>query len=215
MLQVLRLSGSCGYLIVIVSIVALTAFIERFIRLEQARIDTGRFLRELSYSLSERNMAEALRICDRVQSPIARVARAGLVHINEPQARLQNRIESVALVEIPLLEKNMNLISIASQIAPMLGLLGTVLGIIEAFRVIQNKATLVAPSDLAGGVWTALLTTAEGLIVAIPCLIGYNYLHNKIRSIRTDMERVATLVVDFALTYYEISDPSREYQSQT
>lgn len=214
MYEMLVLSGPIGFLTVFASIIALAVFIERFIRLQQARIDTEHFLRKLSQALGESNILEAMRICDRVQSPIARVAKVGLVHVNEPQERLRNRIEIVALNEIPKLEKNMGLLSTVAHIAPLLGLLGTVTGMIKAFQVIQHKTAQVAPADLAKGVWEALLTTAIGLMVAIPCLIGYNYLQTIIQAIRIDMERAATLVVDFALTHYEISNSEREYQSQ-
>ena len=207
-------AGPVGYVIIMCSVIALAAFIERFIRIHQVRIDTDRFLKEIAYWLGERNVGEALKLCEQVRSPVARVVRVGLLHADEPKERLENRLENVALVEIPKLEQRMGVISTVVQVAPLLGFLGTVTGMIKAFQTIESKATQVTPADLAKGIWEALLTTALGLMVAIPFLLGYLYLRGLIQEIQRDMERAATLVMDFAMSRYEIPESARTFQHQ-
>ncbi|MBI4430238.1 MAG: MotA/TolQ/ExbB proton channel family protein [Candidatus Omnitrophica bacterium] len=208
-------AGPIGYVIILSSVVGLAVFIERFIRIYQVRIDTDRFLKEISYWLSERNVGEALRLCERIKSPVSRVVRTGLLHIEESKDRLTNRLENVALIELPRLESRMDILATVVCVAPLLGFLGTVTGMIQAFQVIEMKTSYVTPSDLAKGIWEALLTTALGLMVAVPFLLAHGYLRNIIQGIRIDMERAATLVLDFSLSRDEIPVSAREYQHQT
>ena len=100
---------------------------------------------------------------------------------------------------MPRLEKHIGLLSTIAHISPLLGLLGTVTGMVRAFQVIQEKTASfnpVSPGDLAGGIWEALLTTVAGLIVAIPTVVVYNYLVNRVDEFVVEMERSATEVIN-------------------
>jgi len=108
-------------------------------------------------------------------------------------------VEEAGLYEVPRLEKNMPALATVAHITPLLGLLGTVLGMVRCFQVIQDKATSlnpVSPGDLAGGIWQALLTTVAGLSVAIPTYVAYNYLINKVDGFVLDMEKSATDLIN-------------------
>ena len=103
------------------------------------------------------------------------------------------------MYEIPKLKKNIGMLATIAHITPLLGLLGTVLGMVEAFRVIQEKASMlypINPGDLAGGIWKALITTVAGLSVAIPTFVVYNYLVSRVKSTVLDMEKNSTELVN-------------------
>ena len=113
---------------------------------------------------------------------------------------IKQAMDDASLYEIPLLEKNLTAIATIAHISPLLGLLGTVTGLVRCFQVIQSKTTTFAPvnpSDLAGGIWEALITTVAGLMVAIPMFVIYNYLVSKVNGFIIEMERRATELVNF------------------
>jgi len=107
---------------------------------------------------------------------------------------IKDSIETTALYEIPTLEKNLHFLSTIAHISPLLGLLGTVTGLVRCFYIIEKKASsfgVVNPSDLAGGIWEALITTVAGLCIAIPAYIAYNYFVNKVNILTLEAERVS------------------------
>jgi len=198
---ILTKGGFLVYLILLCSIFALSSFIERLIKLHSYNINTDRFLTEIERLVSEDNIDEALILCKRFNSPVARVVYAGLVHAPMPKEKIRNCMEAAALGEFPHLESRLSILSTVAHIAPLLGLLGTVNGMIKAFQVIQEKSQatgLAAPGDLAQGIWMALITTALGLAVAIPTVVAYNYVFNRVQHIKHDMEKAATKVLSIS-----------------
>lgn len=115
---------------------------------------------------------------------------------NLSEAKLRDFLEDAANEEIRLLENRVNIVSTISHISPLLGLFGTVLGMIKAFIVIQSKGGIVNPSDLAGGISEALITTAGGLAVAIPSYIAYSFLAHKINFYSSEMEKIALVTLE-------------------
>ena len=110
-------------------------------------------------------------------------------------------MEEVALLELPKLEERLGILATVAHIAPLLGLLGTVIGMIRAFQAIQTKTetmNFVSTGDLAAGIWVALITTACGLSVAIPTVVAYNYIRHYVKIIQHDMERAASRVLALA-----------------
>jgi biopolymer transport protein ExbB len=119
---------------------------------------------------------------------------------NSSKEEIKQAMEDAALYEVPKLEKNLTTLATVAHISPLLGLLGTVTGLVRCFQVIQIKAsssTPVNPGDLAGGIWEALITTVAGLIIAIPMFVIYYYLVNAVNSFIWEMERSATELVNF------------------
>jgi biopolymer transport protein ExbB len=180
------------WLILAVSAVALATFIERMLHYHRAQINSMEFLNGVRNVLRRDNVVEALSICDATPGPVARLVKVAILNREKGREGVREALEEAGLVEVPPLEEKLNLIATIAQISPLLGLLGTVLGFVKVFDRLQQQATLATMQDLSGGVWQALICTAAGLAVAIPCYAGYNYLVSRVNSIVLDMEKAAT-----------------------
>jgi biopolymer transport protein ExbB len=186
-------------LIIICSVIAFAVFLERVWYLRGAKIDTGKFMKDISYKVRSNKAMEAVDMCNSTKGPIARILKAGIIKYDKPRSDIKEAIEDSGIHEVPLLEKNIGVLATIAHIAPLLGLLGTVVGMLKAFQVIEGKATSmvpVNPGDLAGGIWEALITTVAGLSIAIPTYVAYNYLVSKVGSFVLDMEKSATDLVN-------------------
>jgi len=191
--------GPLMYLIILCSIMAFAVLLERLYHLYRARINTNKFMEEIVNVLRRNRIMEALDICDKTPGPIANILKAGIMKHDRSRPEIREAIEETALYEVPRLEKNLGVLATVAHITPLLGLLGTVIGMVRAFQVIQDKATLlqpVNPGDLAGGIWEALITTVAGLAVAIPTYVVYNYLVSRVNGFVLDMEKSATDLVN-------------------
>ena len=186
-------------LIILCSITAFAVFLERMWYLREAKIDTGKFMRGISSKVKANKVMEALDMCNITKGPIARILKAGIMKYDKPRPDIKEAIEDAGVHEVPLLEKNLGVLATIAHIAPLLGLLGTVVGMLKAFQVIEGKAMSmvpVNPGDLAGGIWEALITTVAGLAVAIPTYVVYNYLVSRADNFVLDMEKSATELVN-------------------
>jgi len=170
--------------------------IERLIFLKNAEIDNEKFISEIESILRRRKIKEALELCDKNDKPVPRIIKAGLLKIDRTREEVKEAIDDAASYEIPNLEKYLGILATIATVSPLLGLLGTVTGMIKAFMVIEAKGGLVNPGDLARGIWEALLTTVVGLIVAIPAYLAYNYFVSRVNNIVLDMEKSATRLLD-------------------
>lgn len=187
--------GPIMWPILLCSVVAFAIVIERLLRLRQEQIDTRSFMEQISKSLKRNKIMEALDLCDRTGGPIAAILKAGILKHDRGRNEIREAIEDASIHEVPRLERNLPVLATVAHVAPLLGLLGTVTGLVAAFQVIESKATAlnpVNPGDLAGGIWEALLTTVFGLVVAIPTYVAYNYLVSRVDGFVLDMERSAT-----------------------
>jgi len=184
-------------LIILLSILALSVFVERFVHLRRARINADDFMTGIRNAINRGSYKEALEACDAVPGPVATVIRVALENRWKDRPELQSLIQEAAQMEIPRMEKRVMWLATIATIAPILGLLGTVVGMMEAFQEIQRIGAGVSVSNLAGGIWKALVTAAAGLIVSIPCYIVYNYIVSVIRGIVYDMEKVSLELIAF------------------
>ncbi len=186
--------------ILLCSIFALAIILEKFWHIHKIRIDTQQFLSSILEKMKRHQVKEALEICEKTKSPISHILKAGILKYDRTRPQIKEAIEDASLYEIPRLEKNLTMLATIAHISPLLGLLGTVTGMVRCFQTIQSKAASfhpVSPGDLAGGIWEALLTTVAGLIVAIPTFIVYNYLVSHINSFILDMEKASKELVNF------------------
>ena len=186
--------------ILLCSIFALAIILEKFWHLHKVKIDTQEFLGNILNKMKHHHIKEALEICDNIKGPISNILKAGILKYDRPRPQIKEAIEDAALYEVPRLEKNLSALATIAHISPLLGLLGTVTGMVRCFQTIQTKATSfhpVSPGDLAGGIWEALLTTVAGLIVAIPTFVAYNYLVSRVNSFILEMEKASTEFVNF------------------
>jgi len=199
MFDLIQKGGPVMYPIVLCSIIAFAIVIERIYHLYKAKIDTKDFMNNIDVSIKRNRIKEAIDICEKTPGPIAHIVKAGILKHDRSRQEIRESIEDAGHQEIPRIEKNLSLLATIAHISPLLGLLGTVTGMVRAFQIIQEKSVSfspVSPGDLAGGIWEALLTTVAGLIVAIPTVVAYNYLVNKVDEFVLAMERSATEVMD-------------------
>jgi len=198
--QIFLAGGPVMWPILLCSIFALAIILEKLWYLHQIKIDTQRLLAEVLDKMRRHQIKEALEICDKNKSPIARILKAGILKYDRPKAQIKEAIEDASLYEVPRIEKNLTALATIAHISPLMGLLGTVVGMVQCFSIIQKKATSfhpVSPGDLAEGIWVALLTTVAGLVVAIPTFVAYNYLVSRINNFILEMEKAATELVNF------------------
>ena len=188
--------GVMLWLILLTSAVAVAVFIERFLHFHRAQINSMEFLNGVRTVLKRDNVVEALSICDATPGPVARLVKTAILNRDHGRERVREALEEAGLAEVPRLEEKLNLLATIAQIAPLLGLLGTVMGFIQTFALMEGKGLGAHIGDLSTGVWKALICAAAGLAVAIPAHAGYNYLVSRVNSIVLDMERAATDIVN-------------------
>jgi biopolymer transport protein ExbB len=188
--------GPVLYLILLSSAVAVVVFIERFLHCHRAQINSTEFLNGVRTVLKRENVVEALSICDATPGPVARLVRTAILNRDQGRERVREALEEAGLAEVPRLEEKLNLLATIAQLAPLLGLLGTVLGFIDTFGSMNDAGLYAHVGQLSAGIWKALVCAAAGLAVAIPAHAGYNYLVSRVNSIVLDMERAATEIVN-------------------
>jgi biopolymer transport protein ExbB len=193
--DILRNGGTVFWFILIVSAVALVVFIERFLHYHRAQINSTEFLNGVRNVLRRDNVVEAISICDATPGPVARLVKTAILNRDHGRERIAEALEEAGLAEVPRLEEKLNLLATIAQIAPLLGLMGTVIGLMNVFEQTTAAGVMASPALLSGGVWKALICSGAGLAVAIPAHAGYNYLVSRVNSIVLDMERAATEIV--------------------
>lgn len=187
--------------IFICSIIALAIALERFYTLRHIAVVAREFLDLVRGALRENRIQEALQTCDATHAPIARVVKAGLVKHNRSKDDIREAIEDSGRLEVPRLERYLAGLGTCAQVAPLLGLLGTVQGMIKCFAAIESSKGMVNPSDLAEGIGNALITTFAGLVVGIPALVAYNYFVSRVDTMIVEMEVGASEVVDLLMMH--------------
>ena len=192
-----------GILLVIglCSVVAIAVFIERLRYLNESDIDTETLLLELRSAIQQGNIVEAITLCDNHECAVSNIIKAGIANHERSRERIEHAMEMRGMVEIAKMEKNVRILSIIAYICPLLGLLGTVLGFIRAFAEMKMSGMIeISASQIGEAMEYALVSTAAGLVVAIPVVLAYNYLITRIESMTVEIQATAAEVVDL-LTY--------------
>src|SRR5712675_2697193 len=145
--------GVMLWLILLISAVAVAVFIERFLHFHRAQINSTEFLNGVKTVLKRDNVVEALSICDATPGPVARLVKTAILNRDHGRERVREALEEAGLAEVPRLEEKLNLLATIAQIAPLLGLLGTVLGFIKTFALMQHSGLSASVQTLSGGVW--------------------------------------------------------------
>lgn len=197
MIELLLNTGVTGWVILINSVFGLTVFLERLFHLHRAEIKRDDFLNGICNILNQDNLPEAISMCDRTPGPVPHVVRTALLHAGENPETMRKAVEQAGLQEVPRLERHLGGLLTAAHISPLLGLLGTVLGLMDMLLTMQRGAPLIEIGMLSGGLWKALITTAAGLTVAIPLFAAYNLLISRIERLLLDMEFTATEIIHF------------------
>src|ERR1041384_6568261 len=188
--------GLMLWVLLAASAVSILVFAERLLHYHRAQINSMEFLAGVRNVLKRDNVVEALSICDATHGPVARLVKVAVLSRDRGREGVREALEEAGLVEVPRLEEKINLLATIAQIAPLMGLLGTVLGFIDIFSTLQSQGPHGNLEMLAGGVWKALISMAGGLAVSIPSYAGYNYLVSRVNSIVLDMEKAATEIVN-------------------
>jgi len=188
MLEMFQKGGPVMYFILLCSLVAAVIIIERLIFFRRIRVDEDSLIRRLKATLEKGHADEALAICEAHPSPITNLMRAGIENRLEVKQVIREAILDAANLEIPRLERFLSTLGTVGNLATLLGLLGTVTGNIKSFGVIGQLGVVGDPGLLARGIAEALLTTAFGLIVAIPVIFFYNFLVTKVNNVITRLE---------------------------
>ncbi len=196
LLDTLILGGWIMIPIFLLSFIAIYLFVERLVTIRKAKTDPEALTRRVRDYVQDGDVKGAMGYCESRDKPVARILRHGLERLGRPISEIQDAVQAQGKHETFELEKRTELLASIAGIAPMLGFLGTVTGMIQAFQEIQALEGNVNPSVLAGGIWEALLTTAAGLVVGILAFFFYNFLLSKIRRLVNDMERSATDFID-------------------
>ncbi|MBA62727.1 MAG: hypothetical protein CMJ76_10230 [Planctomycetaceae bacterium] len=192
--------GFVMYPLLVCSIVAVSVVIERIIVLFLNRSNYAGFVSDLENKLTHSDISSCREWLQALSNPLAHVASCNLKHAELGQGIREEIVNREASEQIARLEKRINWLSIIGTLAPMIGLLGTVIGLVEAFYQIEQQGGQVQPGDLASGIWTALLTTVFGLIVALPTLAVYHFLDNKMAATTLKMTWVSSRINEWLAT---------------
>jgi len=199
-LGILARGGPVMWLLLAVSVAGLVLFVERTLFLHRGQIRSTAFLDGIKNILAKRRLMEAVTVCEETPGPVAAMVKAALLHHDAGEQQLRLAVQEAALTEIPILERRVASLAAIAQAAPLIGLLGTVLGMMATFQAFSQSGNYAAPGALAAGMWQALLTTAGGLAVAVPAHLGHHFLTGRIRALVRDMEWVANEIMRYLLT---------------
>lgn len=198
--QLLLRGGWSMIPIILLSILMVAIVWERARALRRAKGDPEALTRSVADYVHNGDIAGAKSYCRAQNTPAARIVGRGLERLGRPIGEIKEAVQEAGRRETYDLEKRMDLLASVAAIAPMLGFLGTVTGMIGAFRQIQRYEGLVNPSLLAGGIWEALVTTAAGLAVGLLALFAYNLLVSRIARLVNGLERASSDFIDLLQT---------------
>ena len=177
------------------SVLALAIFLERLVVFMRHRRGTQELVREVENLVAKEKVDEAIIVCQRAGTPLARILITALRSAGLPRDQIKTKVEEAGTRELSSLSRYLGLLATIANISPLLGLLGTVLGMIEAFNVIAAQG-VGTPASLGGGISTALITTAAGLSVAIPVILMHKYLTRRANRISLELEEYSLHLVD-------------------
>lgn len=194
--------GPVMWLLLLLGLVALVIFLERALYLHRGQIRSVEFLNGIKNLLQKNRLMEALTLCEETVGPVAKVVKAGLRQATANETELRFAVQEAALVELPVLERRIGALAAIAQIAPLLGLLGTLLGMIKTFWLFNQGGSYATPVVLASGMWEALLTAAAGLAVAIPAHLARHFLSGRVRVLVQDIEWTGSELMRYLLQEY-------------
>lgn len=196
------IEGDAGFMafVAIAMIVGLAFCIERIIYLALADVKTGKMLEDVDKALANKDLEKAKNICRNTRGPIASISYQGLMRLDQGADAVEKTVVAYGAVQASNLEKGCSWITLFIAMAPSLGFLGTVVGMVQAFDAIQQAGD-ISPTVVAGGMKVALLTTIFGIIVALVLQVFYNYILAKIESITAQMEDTTISLLDLVAKY--------------
>jgi biopolymer transport protein ExbB len=199
MLEFMQKGGPIMWLILVCSILASAVFLERVLYFHRISVKVGELMRGLAVSIRGRNFGEAQSEAAATNGPVQRVVNAAIIHNSASREELKEVVQEAGQLEVPKLERRLGMLATLAFVAPMLGLLGTIAGLIEAFQTMSAASGLASSQEIANGIYQALLTTAAGIAVSIPTAICYAYISSRVNSTMHDIERAGIEVVSLIM----------------
>ena len=194
--------GPVMWVLLGLALLGLMLFIERSLYLHRGQIRAKAFVDGIKNTLAKRRLVEALTICEETPGPVAAVVKAALLHANDSADQMRFHVQEAGIVELPALERRLGSIAAIAQVAPLVGLLGTVLGMIGTFVTFEKGGNYAMAGALSAGMWQALLTAAASLMLAIPAHLAYHFLSGRVRAIVRDVEWSGNEIMKYLLTEY-------------
>ncbi len=195
MFDVIMKGGPMMILIAACSVVAMGVFLERLVNYHRETVHVSDFLRGLAILIRRRNFAEALHESAGTPGPVGRVVHSAVLHHSKPREHLKEIVRETAQLEVPKLERYLPALSTIAYGAPLLGFLGTVGGLLEAFSTLSNQSGYATATDLSKGILQSLVTTSAGMAVGTFAFVAYCYLSARVNSLIHDMERAGIEMV--------------------
>jgi biopolymer transport protein ExbB len=198
-LSLLDLALKGGFMMIplaLMWIAAIYLFVERLLTINKANLDPEPFMNRVKELVLRNDINGAKLLCVQSGTPVARMIEKGISRIGSPLKNIEASIENVGKLEIFKLEKNLSTLATISGAAPMIGFLGTVIGMVEAFISISQEEGSVSPKLLSSGIYTAMITTVAGLIVGILAYLAYNYLVTRVAKVIHKMEYTTIDFID-------------------
>jgi len=197
--------GPMMWLLLALGLLTVLLALERVLFLHRGQIRATTFLEGIKNILAKRRLVEALTVCEETPGPVAAVVKAALLHAEADVATMRFHVQEAAIVELPALERRLGSIATIAQVAPMVGLLGTVLGMATTFLAFEKD--YMSASALATGMWQALLCTAGGLMLALPAHVAHHFLSGRVRSIVRDVEWAGNEIMRYLQNDYRGRKP--------
>lgn len=190
------------WVLLLLAALALAIFVERMLYLHRGQIRSTEFLDGVKNILAQRRMAEAVTVCEEAPGPVAAVVKAALLHADDDEVRMRYAVQDAAVVELPALERRLGALAAVAQIAPLVGLLGTVLGMATTFRAFMEGGQYATAQALSTGMWQALLCAGAALALAIPAHLAHHLLHGRVRAVVRDVEWAGNEIMRYLLIDY-------------
>jgi biopolymer transport protein ExbB len=195
-------AGPVIWVLVVLALFGLTIFIERTLFLHRGQIRAKAFVDGIKNILAKRRLVEALTVCEETPGPVAVVVKTALLHAGDSADMMRFHVQEAGIVELPALERRLGTIAAVAQVAPLVGLLGTILGMISTFVAFEKGGNYAMASALSAGMWQALLTAAASLMLSIPAHLAYHFLNGRVRAIVRDVEWSGNEIMKYLLTEY-------------
>ncbi len=183
----------------LMSLAALAVFIERVLYLHRNQIRSREFLAGIENTLKKGRLVEALTVCQDTPGPAAAMVKAGLMAFRKSDDEIRESVREAAIVELGPIKRRVGALAAITQAAPIFGLLGTLIGLIDAFSQYEAQGVYLNAGFLSGSMWQALISTATGLALSAVCILGHHFLVGRIHSIVHEMEWLGSeLILSFA-----------------
>jgi biopolymer transport protein ExbB len=199
-LSILEKGGPIMWVLLLMSLISFIIFIERLLFLHRGQIRSSEFVTGIKNIVRKQRLVEALTLCEETPGPVPSLVKASLLHFGEKEEKIRYEIQEAALVEIPVLEKRLGTLVALAKSAPLVGLLGTVLGLAQTFYKMEQGGNYSNAAVLGNGMWQSLITTACGLAIAVLTYLGFHFLHGRVRALVRDMEWTGNEMLKFIVS---------------